>query len=309
MTLPMTYSRRKRIREQAGADPQVRNFPIGHRLLTQLFQLFLQIDQHLYSYAGLVTGLVTHVRQEKGVLALTRAEHHLEEFHAWWMSEGPFPGADHDLRLDCIELATVIPFLIIREHVATDPSIGYSAGIPIRETISTINARMLEDGFGFQLDGDQLVEVSSQFLHGETIEPTLHLLSNAAFAAADTEFRDALAEFRAGKYDDCIADWGNAFESVLKVIAQAKQWPDLKPTDRASQMIEAAYRNGLIPAYMQSQFSGLRQVLMGAPTIRNNEGGYGAGTQPRQVPRHLAAYQLHQTAAAILFLADCADLR
>ncbi len=40
------------------------------------------------------------------------------------------------------------------------------------------------------------------------------------------------------------------------------------------------------------------------PTVRNKQGGHGAGTSPREIPNHLAALQLHQTAAVILFLVE-----
>jgi hypothetical protein len=38
------------------------------------------------------------------------------------------------------------------------------------------------------------------------------------------------------------------------------------------------------------------------PTIRNREGGHGSGEKPNDVPEYLAAYQLHLTASAIIFL-------
>ena len=59
------------------------------------------------------------------------------------------------------------------------------------------------------------------------------------------------------------------------------------------------------PSDLQSQFGALRSVLeSGVPTIRNRAGGHGAGVKRREVPRHLASYTLHLTAAAILFLAE-----
>lgn len=304
----MTYSRRKRLREQAGLAAELRVGPFGRKLLTQIFQLIEQIDQQLNGYGSVVAQLVAYVREDKGEMALGRGGIH-EQFYSWWMYERQFADPDHDLRLDVVELAFSIPFDIIRSHVATEPSLGYSFSDPIRKALQAINARMQEDGFGYQMEGKQLVEVKSQFLHEEAIEPVLGLLRDPAFAAPDQEFRDALAEYRSGNYDDCIADCGNAFESVLKVIAAKKAWEGVKPSDRASKLLDAAVKNELIPSYMLSQFTALREVLTGIATVRNNAGGHGAGTEVRAIPKHLAAYQVNQTASAILFLADCADLR
>jgi hypothetical protein len=60
--------------------------------------------------------------------------------------------------------------------------------------------------------------------------------------------------------------------------------------------------NNLIPSYLQTEFTSLNKMLVsGVPTIRNKASGHGAGAAPRIVPEYLAAFQLHQTAAAIVF--------
>jgi hypothetical protein len=40
------------------------------------------------------------------------------------------------------------------------------------------------------------------------------------------------------------------------------------------------------------------------PTGRNKLSGHGQGSTPKDVPDHLAAYMLHMTASAIVFLAE-----
>jgi hypothetical protein len=73
--------------------------------------------------------------------------------------------------------------------------------------------------------------------------------------------------------------------------------------DDASKLIATVLSNGLIPVYLQTQFNALRAVLeTGVPTVRNKTAGHGQGDQIQEVPEYLAAYVLHQTAAAILFL-------
>jgi len=308
MAIPMTYSRRKRLRDQAGEGVELRTSTFGNKLLTQLFQLFLAINNETQSLGSIFAYVVEYVRSEKGVMGLAGTDNLIEEFYSWWISETYATKDDHDFRLDAIELFCVRPFELMQGVVAYDPTVGITHGDPIRRHIAAINARMMEDGFGYQFEGGQIIELTSQFAYERSVEPTLRLLRNPVFAAADQEFRDGLAEFRAGNFDDCIADCGNALESVLKVIASTKGWQDTKPSDRAAQLIDAAVRNNLFPTYMQSQISGLKNVLIGTATLRNNAGGHGQGETLQQIPKHLAAYQINQTAAAIVFLAESAGL-
>jgi hypothetical protein len=56
---------------------------------------------------------------------------------------------------------------------------------------------------------------------------------------------------------------------------------------------------------LQGEFKSLRALLESAvPTVRNQMGEHGAGTTPRAVPKELAAFQLHQAGAAIVFLIE-----
>lgn len=308
MALPMTYSRRKRLRDNEGRAAELRSHPFGQKLLQQLFMLFDQIDNEINSYQRHVLSQVVHyLRNDMGRPQLWPAKTVREEFFNWWMNESNIDQQQqHDYRLDTVELFCTVPWDVIRSLVSTEPRLRYGAADNIRKHIQTINDRMTEDGFGYQFESGQVVEVTSQLMHQEAIVPLLGLTNNKAFAAVDQEFRDALSEFRSGNYDDCVADCGNALESALKVIAAAKQWL-VKPDDTGSKLINVAYEQGLIPAHMQSQFTGLRSVLMGIPTMRNREGGHGSGTEPRSVEKHFAEYQLHQTAAAILFLVKCSQ--
>jgi hypothetical protein len=64
-------------------------------------------------------------------------------------------------------------------------------------------------------------------------------------------------------------------------------------------------KNQLIPQYLETYFSGLRQVLeAGVPTVRNKTSGHGQGATPTHVPEHLAAYVLHLAASNIVMLIE-----
>lgn len=304
----MTYSRRKRLREQGDSARVFRTHMFGQKLLNQLFQIICDMDALLGYEQEISSSLVLYLRKEIGVLSLNKALNPSQELYNWFVLEMTTADQFFDLRLDVVELACSD---VIDKAVKLDRRNVRNFEPRKAETayhlVDCVNARMMEDSFGFQFEGGQIIELSSQFSYQEVIEPALGLIAGEGFEAVNSEFRDALDEFKQANYDDCIADCGNAFESTLKVLARRNQWQDVTETDPAAKLLEAAYRHNLIPAYMQSQFAGLRSILLGTPTVRNKEGGHGAGSVPRVVDKHLAAYQLHQTAAAILFLVACSE--
>jgi hypothetical protein len=75
--------------------------------------------------------------------------------------------------------------------------------------------------------------------------------------------------------------------------------------DTAKTLITTCLNNGLLPPYIDSQFSSIRSLLeSGVTTIRNKNGGHGQGTTPVAVPEYLARYALNLTATTILFLVE-----
>lgn len=93
----------------------------------------------------------------------------------------------------------------------------------------------------------------------------------------------------------------------MKAIHEKHTWPYDK-NYTASKLISSCLANGLVPEYLQNQFSSVRSLLeSGIPTVRNKEGGHGQGAGVTSVPEHLASYTLHLTATNLLFLANCED--
>jgi len=173
------------------------------------------------------------------------------------------------------------------------------------DATAELNARFRETGVGFQFHGNQIVRVDSALLHQEAVKPALEVLRGQRFAAAEAEFRRAHEHYRHGRHEEYITDALKALESVLKVICAHRKWP-CAGTDTAKTLLNTVFDKGLIPTYLQSEFTALRTTLeSGVPTVRNKQGGHGAGTQPRTLPRHLVSYVLHLTASAVLFLAEC----
>jgi hypothetical protein len=206
--------------------------------------------------------------------------------------------------LDCIEL-----FCGSIARYGADYSYTYQTRPRVQptEAIAEINARFKEHGIGYQFESGELVRVDSQFLHAEAVKPALKLLSRKEYHTASEEFLRAHDHFRHGRHEEAIADSLKSLESVLKVIAAQRNW-GAKETDTAKPLLDLAFKNRLIPDYLQSEFSGLRSALeSGVPTVRNRQAGHGQGTAPRNVPGFLSSYILHLTASSILFLVSADD--
>ena len=175
----------------------------------------------------------------------------------------------------------------------------------VNEAVVELNTRFREHGIGYQFESNEIMRVDSQFLHQEAVKPALQLLSATHYAGANKEFLTAHEHYRHQRYGEAVNECLKALESTLKVICKQRRWP-VDETATANKLLQIVFEQDLVPNYLQSQFSGLRSVLeSGVPTIRNREGGHGAGAEPRQIPQHLAAYVLHLTASAIVFLSQC----
>ncbi len=297
MALPMLYSRRKRIAQQQGADVyQYETMSI--KLRRQVIFVFNEWNQIVYTYNNpyaIYSPVVEQMRKELGVFSLVDwSENTQNEFEKWFVSHNNL----EDI-LDAIEVAVMMAiYHASRRHDGSTAK--------VQQGIDEINARALEDSFGFQIEDGQIIEIGTKFTHKEITVPAINLLSDAGYSEANTEFRQAYEEYKSGNYDDCIHDCCNAFESVLKIIINKKGW-SFNNNDPAKKLLAVAFDNGLIPTYMQNEFAGLRTILeSGVPTVRNKEGGHGTGINPRNIPKHIASFQLHQTAAAIVLLVEAA---
>ena len=175
-----------------------------------------------------------------------------------------------------------------------------------RQTVSEgnaeLNARFQEHGVGFQLVSGRILRNDSEYVHAEAVKPALALLAEKPYAGANKEFLSAHEHYRHGRYEEAIADALKSVESVLKAICTKRVWPYAQ-TDSAKTLLDTAFAKGLVPTYLQSEFTALRSTLeSGVPTVRNKQAGHGQGVLLRQVPEHLAAYILHLAASGILFL-------
>lgn len=211
--------------------------------------------------------------------------------------------ADVDQVFDVIEVSFRLAYAL--------ESDGKRKGVPgvvldPDAAVEKLNGRFQEHKIGYRFESGQVLRIDSEFIHQEAVKPALHLLQAPHFAGAKEEFLKAHTRYREQEFEDTISESLKALESTLKVICKRKGWP-FSEEDTARKLIQIVFNHGLIPKYLQSQFSSLQSLLVsGVPTMRNRDSGHGRGTTPRQVPAHLAGYALHTTASAIVFLAEAA---
>jgi hypothetical protein len=206
---------------------------------------------------------------------------------------------DTERVLDVIDLSFKIINTIIRED-----SFSYNNKIGAEDAIEELNIRFREHGVGYKFEAGRLLRVDSELIHTEAVKPALNLLSGIEYKGANEEFLMAHEHYRQGRYKECLNECLKAFESVMKAICVKRGWA-YSSTDTVSKLINICFDKGLIPGFLQSEFSGLRTSLeSGVPTVRNKMSGHGQGTQPIRVPDYLAGYLLHLTASNIVLLVE-----
>ena len=175
------------------------------------------------------------------------------------------------------------------------------------DAIAELNRRFLEHNIGYEFTSGEIVSIESTYIHSEAVRPAFQLLSNAGkgFSGPFQEFLGAHERYRKGEHKDAIIWALKAFESTLKAICVARSWPFDAHKDTSSKLLEIVFAEGLVPTYLQAQFTALRSVLeSGVPTVRNKTSGHGQGPFPTDLPGHFASFVLHLTASNIVFLIE-----
>jgi Domain of unknown function (DUF7014)/AbiJ N-terminal domain 4 len=172
------------------------------------------------------------------------------------------------------------------------------------EAILELNSRFKEHGIGYQYTDGEIIRVDSELIHSEVVKPALKFLRGKFLVGAQQEYLKAHEHFRRGNTKGALNESLKAFESTMKAICDKRGWSyDQRDTSR--KLIEICLENELIPSFWQQQMTSLRVLLeSGVPTGRNKLSGHGQGSEPIDVPMYIAAYVIHMTAAAIVFLCE-----
>lgn len=248
--------------------------------------------------------VVDSLCREYGVFRLPgererRDRHYLSELFNFILSEKSVEKV-----LDAVELSFGVVDVHSRKweyktrHHDSNPNMEADAGL------AELNARFLEHGIGFRYEAGEIIRVDSEVIHAEVVKPALTLLHHPAFAGAEAEFHRAFEHYRHGRMKEALAECLKSLESTIKSIAAKRKWKHERNAT-VKPLIDLMYEKQVIPQLWSQHFSGLRSMLeSGVPTARNRLGGHGQGVEPVTVPEHYVAFALHQTAAAIVFLAN-----
>jgi hypothetical protein len=252
-----------------------------------------------FSY-GLWVAVRDILRQEVGVFSLSQsaaAHNPKEECFHFFINEIEASGA-----LDFIDLT----FRLVDKFVRSKPTyILEEGGVELSpdNAVAELNERLDQHHLGYQFTGGELMRRDSQFIHKEVTEPAIQLLANSDFEGPNEEFLRAHKAYLSGNMKEAIREALNAFESTLKAIFAQRKWKFDSQKDTSAKLLSIAFDQGLVPSYLQAEFTGLRTTLeAGVPTLRNRTAGHGQGPDPVAIPNHLAAYALHMTGSAIMFL-------
>jgi hypothetical protein len=220
-----------------------------------------------------------------------------------WSVRSFFLTCTDDDALDIIELI----FNEIAEAQKNSEFVAYlQPKLSASEAVSKLDRRLQEHAIGFRLEQGKIVRLDSEVLHAETTEPALALMHTNGYKGALEEFQLALKYFRQGPkhYDDCLTNCLKALESTLQNIIELRNW-DMPGEAKFDNLFAEVKKRGLFPPFLGSHIGELKKFLQTAAVIRNEEGAHGAGSTPNEVPDHLAAYQIHLTGSAIVFLIHC----
>ena len=270
---------------------------IPHELRVQIFQIWTDAFGDT-STSGAVSAY-EHIHKvlcrEYGMFRL------IEHSNSYFQSVSKFflHIEDTEKIIDIIELS----FQYIDKYLRGDsPEFSNKELLP-DEAIDELNHRFLEHSVGYRYESGQIIRIDSQFVHSEVVRPALSMLSTPMYEGANEEFLNAHNHYRAKRYKECLNDCLKAFESCIKAICKKRKW-SYNEKDTASRLIDIVFSKELIPSFMQSHFSTLKNTLTdGIPTVRNRLSGHGQGPEEVVVPEYIAAYALHLTASNILLLA------
>lgn len=210
--------------------------------------------------------------------------------------------------LDVIELFFVDIDDYIRKNFNRYASLS-TVRLSPDEAISDLNERFKENGIGYSFESGRIIRIDSSYIHAEVAKPTLSLLHSDKFKGANEEYLKAHEHYRHGRNKECLTECLKAFESVMKSICIEKGWI-FDQKDTAKKLIQICFDNGLIPTYVQGQFTSLKSLLeSGIPTLRNKLGGHGQGQIPQKVGDEITRYGLNLTGTNIVFMIEQSGIK
>lgn len=258
------------------------------------------IHRHKAMVSGAYELIVDSLCREYGLFKLPSAQDYGERSYISELFNFVLSEKNVERVLDAVELACRVIDIHSRKWEYRHRQ---NADEEATAALKELNARFQHHGFGYRFEAGGVVRIDSELVHAEVVKPALTLLHAARYKGAEAEFHQAYEHYRHGRMKEALADCLKALESTMKSIAAARKWKH-DPGATAKPLIDLMFDKQLVPAFWSQHFSALRAMLeSGVPTARNRLGGHGQGAAVVDVPPHFVAFALHQTAAAIVFLA------
>ena len=136
-----------------------------------------------------------------------------------------------------------------------------------------------------------------ELTHNEAVLPALHALADPRFASANSEFREALNDYRDGRCGDCIRNCCNSLESTIKAIHKANNWP-VDQTATLDKLVDSLFDNAPIPQWF-------KQPMKLVGTTRNRTStAHGGGNSPKNPEPGMTRFILTTTAACISWITE-----
>lgn len=284
MAVVNLYSKRKKAAANAGKPDVYRYDVLPPPLRAQIVHLWNDLFGNYDPYSGSAWPyLHDAIAREKGMFALSEWGNPRERCVSY------FTTCSTDDALDMIEYSF--------GEIGSDPE-------SLNEAIGELNVQFREHAIGYQFSNGMIIRVDSEYVHAEVIKPALALLSETAFALANTEFLTAHRHYRESNFKDCVVAANRAFETTLKTICRERGWA-FNPGDRASELVTVVRNNGLFLSYLDKGFDTYIALLKtGLPGVLNSAGGHGGDPAAPPAASYIAAYAIHVTAANIVLLVE-----
>jgi hypothetical protein len=307
MSAVALFSRRQDDR-RGGSDDVLKYDNLPETLRVQIVHIFNDVlgDASYFDKVVVVrntyAAIVTTLRREYGVFELPptnrRARSEYTELQDFILNE-----FNVERVLDAVELTC-------RAIDKSARSPHYSGRLDnyakVTNAFNELNLRFRQHTLGYRYDvpSEQIVRIDSELVHSEVIKPALALLADPIYRGVQEEFLNAYEHYRHQRPKEALVNAVKSLESMAKTIADRHDWK-YSPKATAKNLFDLLFEKELIPSIWASQYAGLRSMLeSGVPTARNRLSGHGQGSEIVDVPDHFVAFAMHQTAAAIVFLAD-----
>lgn len=278
--------------------------------IVHILRDYLGNEEEAYHSGKMVAGayqfIVDTLCREYGTFRLPGARDRTNQDYVTELFNFLLQEQDVERTLDAVELAARLIDVHTRKWQYRQHQ---DADEEATAALAELNERFKLAGVGYRYEHGNMIRVDSELLHAEVIKPALALLHDGKYKGAQAEFLLAFEHYRHGRTKEALAECLKTLESVMKTIAKSKKWSH-EPNATAKPLLDLMFQKELVPQFWAQHFSGLRAMLeSGIPTARNRLGGHGQGAEVVSVPEHFVAFAVHQTAAAVVFLATSATAK